>query len=410
MKIQRTRSHSREGLEQNAGSVTRVKNARLDKQIQNDFNWLSNVVAGNESPPNKLLKVLQKTTGLATPTPEGHLKATAGERALTYSALGLIGANLAQAAASIHSPGLAAVAASAAVLGYGSAEVGTALVHHALDNYGSKDTPIFGKAIESFQWHHIDQMAETRSSFAGSAARAAMGAIGPLAAGLALHAGVPVEVFLAVASLGAVMATENHKMAHLKPENVPLFYKVAQRVGLSVPRDGDGSDSPEATGQGGHRSHHESPHDGYYGIVNGASNQILDQGFFRQWERIIFDLTGAEPNTWKLDPHKKIESLGPERGYDAAAFRAVAAKEQLIADTKGQIGDAEVERLREVFPMLEQRDGAWVFADKQSRNDNNLNPVPLLDEKGRLGREAKLRLAELIPDKSKFEEHTIDWI
>uniref|UniRef100_A0A7S0HD18 Lipid desaturase domain-containing protein n=1 Tax=Hanusia phi TaxID=3032 RepID=A0A7S0HD18_9CRYP len=47
------------------------------------------------------------------------------------------------------------VASLAAVfLGYEFADFGSGVYHWAMDNYGSKNTPIFGTQIEAFQGHH----------------------------------------------------------------------------------------------------------------------------------------------------------------------------------------------------------------------------------------------------------------
>jgi hypothetical protein len=391
----------------------RPLHSRTDRLIADDVKAIRAILSGSGSANEKLKQVVEKVTGFGAPTPDAHLRATPAQKLAAYGALFGVGANFALAAAATHSPEVAALNLAATVGGFVAADYATALVHHALDNYGNKDTKLWGKTIETFQWHHIDQIAETRTDFAASAARPALGSLVPLAASLAATAvggPAPVAAFTGMLGLGAVMTTENHKMAHLDPKAVPTLYKLAQRHGLSLPRDDDGSVDGTAPGQGGHRGHHQSPHDGNYALLNGKANAVLDQGFFRWWEKVIYDVTGAEPNTWKLSPQKKIESLGLERGYDPAAVRALEAKHQLIDDTKGTVGAAEIARLVEVFPSLQQRDGAWVFTDEQSRNDNKNEPVALLDDKGRLSRESKLRLLELIPDKSKFvEPETVDW-
>jgi palmitoyl-[glycerolipid] 3-(E)-desaturase len=59
-----------------------------------------------------------------------------------------------------------------------------------------------------------------------------------------------------------------------------------------------------------HGLHHSAPFENHYCIVTGTCNQVLDQvGFFRRLERMVYELTGAEPNCWKLDPQVKAAAL-----------------------------------------------------------------------------------------------------
>lgn len=59
-----------------------------------------------------------------------------------------------------------------------------------------------------------------------------------------------------------------------------------------------------------HGAHHSSPFEGNYCILTGACNDALDNsGFFRRLEAIVYQMTGAEPNCWKLDPEVKRTAL-----------------------------------------------------------------------------------------------------
>lgn len=377
-------------LRRAVGQHYREANPRLVAQIERDVSALLTELDSEHDVGTKLTKVFQKITGLAQPLPEGHVGATWPQKLTTGAALGLIAAVLADAGQHATSLPDLVTAFAAALVGLLVADAGSAFVHHALDNYGNEHTPIFGGAVKDFQWHHTDPNAESRSGFAASAWRTAAGTLAPLLATLVARPGLPIGVAVGVAALAAIFATENHKAAHRRPEDVPLVYKLAQLIGLSVSKEG-------------HDTHHVSPHHEFYGIINGWSNKVLDRGFMRWTEALVFALTGVEPNTWRLDPATKVEALGLA-GLDPAAMRAVEAKDALIASTKGTVSEATIQRLVEVFPSLERdASGAWVFGDEQARNTKNDQPTKpaLLDERGRLSFEARRRLVELIPDKAR---------
>jgi ubiquitin-conjugating enzyme E2 variant len=52
-----------------------------------------------------------------------------------------------------------------------------------------------------------------------------------------------------------------------------------------------------------HGQHHLPPFEKHYCILTGWCNAFLDRThFFRKLEKIVFELTGNKPITWKLDP------------------------------------------------------------------------------------------------------------
>lgn len=77
----------------------------------------------------------------------------------------------------------------------------------------------------------------------------------------------------------------------------PAWASALQEVGLIISRRN-------------HGQHHSSPFDGNYCILTGMCNGLLDDsGFFRRLETIVYRLTGAEPNCWKLGPELKQAAL-----------------------------------------------------------------------------------------------------
>lgn len=59
-----------------------------------------------------------------------------------------------QALSTIASPWQAVWTAAAAFVGYLIADLVSGVFHWSVDNYGNKDTPVFGTVIEAFQGHH----------------------------------------------------------------------------------------------------------------------------------------------------------------------------------------------------------------------------------------------------------------
>lgn len=64
------------------------------------------------------------------------LHSTAEHRAWTYGCMGLLAASLAEAAAHVHDARDAAVVGGAVLAAYVLSDLGTAVFHHAVDNYG----------------------------------------------------------------------------------------------------------------------------------------------------------------------------------------------------------------------------------------------------------------------------------
>jgi hypothetical protein len=100
---------------------------------------------------------------------------------------------------------------------------------------------------------------------------------------------------LALGFLGGITSAQaSHRWAHLKKPN--RFTEMLQGSVLQAKTD--------------HTDHHAQPHSGHYGIVNGLSNPLLDgTHFFRKAEKLVYDITGKEPHTWK-DANLRAFAMG----------------------------------------------------------------------------------------------------
>ena len=92
-----------------------------------------------------------------------------------------------------------------------------------------------------------------------------------------------------------MLSQEFHKWSHMKEP--PKLVAIAQDLGLVISRKE-------------HGAHHSSPFESNYCILIGICNQYLDDNkFWRKLEAIVYRLTGAEPNCWKLGPEIKAAAL-----------------------------------------------------------------------------------------------------
>jgi ubiquitin-conjugating enzyme E2 variant len=94
-----------------------------------------------------------------------NLKSTMEHRLWTYGCLSILGTSIAGAAPDIHSPGDAATVLGAVFAAYVLSDLGTAVYHWAVDNYGDGNTPFFGRQIAAFQGHHQRPWTITQREF-----------------------------------------------------------------------------------------------------------------------------------------------------------------------------------------------------------------------------------------------------
>mmetsp|Transcript_30457 Transcript_30457/g.116684 ORF Transcript_30457/g.116684 Transcript_30457/m.116684 type:complete len:291 (-) Transcript_30457:593-1465(-) len=180
--------------------------------------------------------------------------------------------------------------------GYLFADVGSGIYHWALDNYGSKDTPVFGYQIEAFQGHHASPWTITNRGLFNNISRPAIVGLPLFALMLIFQMPVAVEAFLWTTVTLSVLAQEFHKWSHIPRPSAPVRFLMD--AGLLI--------STKVHGQ-----HHRNPFEGNYCIVNGRCNEFLDRTkFFRKLEGLVYRLTGNAPICWDLDPSLKVEALG----------------------------------------------------------------------------------------------------
>jgi ubiquitin-conjugating enzyme E2 variant len=186
------------------------------------------------------------------------------------------------------------LAAAGLVGGYLVADAASAVFHWAVDNYPTGDTPIIGKTADEFQIHHKNPLNLEDGHVLDNIALAGQFTALPMLAVAAINPPVAVAG-VALGFLGGITSAQaSHRWAHLKKPN--RFTEMLQGNVLQAKTD--------------HTDHHAQPHSGHYGIVNGLSNPLLDgTHFFRKAEKLVYDLTGKEPHTWK-DTNLRAFALG----------------------------------------------------------------------------------------------------
>lgn len=224
------------------------------------------------------------------------IESTPGQIAMVSSFGALTAAVATRAAVQTHGDAhQIAACIAAAVGGWMFADLGTAIYHFSVDNYGNKDTPLFGFQIAAFQGHHASPWTITNRNFANNLYRLTIPTMPQMAALLVLPLPPAALAGLCSALGWIVMSQELHRQAHFtKPA---AYARVLQSFGVAISRKE-------------HGQHHSSPFDGHYGIVSGVSNGLLDESlFFRRLEAFIYRRNGVEPISWKLDPSVKELAL-----------------------------------------------------------------------------------------------------
>jgi hypothetical protein len=183
------------------------------------------------------------------------------------------------------------------------ADLGSGILHWSVDNYGNGRTPIFGGLIAAFQGHHSAQWTITERAFFNNVWKLCIPFGIPTVAAIALIAGPSHPIFtlfwVPFCTL-EVMSQEFHKWSHMPKKELNAFQKACQNAGLSI--------SPVQ-----HARHHVAPYDGNYCIVSGFWNEYVDSsGFFRKFERFVYERNGVESNSWKLSPKLKEKTLRGE--------------------------------------------------------------------------------------------------
>tara|TARA_B110000971_G_scaffold156568_1_gene159903 strand:- start:91 stop:465 length:375 start_codon:yes stop_codon:yes gene_type:complete len=104
-------------------------------------------------------------------------------------------------------------------------------------------------------------------------------------------------IFLGVFSVLEIMSQEFHRAAHTPKNKTHPILNFTMDKGLTINRKQ-------------HTAHHKNPYDGNYCIVSGVWNEWLDDNLAWRWmEKRVFDVTGVEPNSWKLDETGRNKKL-----------------------------------------------------------------------------------------------------
>jgi len=170
------------------------------------------------------------------------------------------------------------------------------LFHWASDNYGNKNTPVFGGVIEAFQGHHVNPWTITYRGFFNNVHKIALSAIPLLGVAMLASPDPGWRLFWVVFVNAQMLSQEFHKLSHtIKP---PSWAAWLQSKGLII-------------GRRAHGQHHNSPFEAHYCILTGWCNPALDRsGVWRRAEALVYRLNGQEPNCWKDDPDLKRKALG----------------------------------------------------------------------------------------------------
>ncbi|WIA34721.1 hypothetical protein OEZ86_013032 [Tetradesmus obliquus] len=230
-----------------------------------------------------------------------NLKSTTEHRLVTYGCLSMLGASIAGAAADIHSPGDVATVLGATFAAYVLSDLGTAVYHWAVDNYGDGNTPVFGRQIAAFQGHHQRPWTITQREFCNNVHQVFQPALAPAAAIFALGPFVPLglHAFMPSFLLLVCMSQQFHAWSHMKKSELPEVVVALQDAGVLI-------------GRKQHGAHHKPNFEGNYSIVSGWWNPLLDNTqFFRWLEHRVVDATGVEPRCWYAPDHEWAEQVQP---------------------------------------------------------------------------------------------------
>ena len=194
---------------------------------------------------------------------------------------GMDGMSTVEIATSKFAPILATIYASVVV-----GDFGTGVFHWSVDNYGSLKTPVVGAICHAFQGHHDTPWTITFRSFANNVFKIVFGCATPL---LLLTAAPNVDpyarLFLSLFINWWLVSQELHKFSHMK--KTPPLVKRFMDMGLILSKKQ-------------HGKHHTPPFNTNYCILTGQNNKWMDDSlFFRRLEKVVYDVTGNEANTWK---------------------------------------------------------------------------------------------------------------
>jgi ubiquitin-conjugating enzyme E2 variant len=206
-------------------------------------------------------------TGRARSVAAGY---TTAHRTLEIFGIATFGALAAVVAGRIGSAAVGgqwALVGLAAVGGYIAADFLSGLAHWLFDNWGTVDTPLFGRNfIRPFREHHDDPLAITRHDFVETNGNNCLATVPALAAACVIPMDSGGGMFAAafIWALGvAVFATNQfHKWAHM--DHPGRLVRRLQRWHVILPRDH-------------HALHHRAPYATHYCITTGWMNVVMER-------------------------------------------------------------------------------------------------------------------------------------
>jgi hypothetical protein len=198
-------------------------------------------------------------------------------------------------------------------VGYEFADIGSGVYHWSMDNYGTKNTPIFGTQIEAFQGHHELPWTITYRQVCNNIYKICQATAPFCLAGLVVIDNPFVLIWMATAICFINLSQELHKWSHQGREQTAGWINALQDWNIIVSRKG-------------HLAHHKPPFEGNYCIVSGHCNPIADRlGLFRALEKVVLALTGNEArcNTNERLLEDKVVELGIKRASPPVAREKV---------------------------------------------------------------------------------------
>ena len=109
------------------------------------------------------------------------------------------------------------------------------LFHWATDNYGNKNTPVFGGVIDAFQGHHGNPWTITHRSFFNNVHKIARAALPLLGLCCAVSAAPAWRLFAVLFLNAQVLSQEFHKLAH--EPRPPQWAQALQRSNLAISKN-----------------------------------------------------------------------------------------------------------------------------------------------------------------------------
>jgi palmitoyl-[glycerolipid] 3-(E)-desaturase len=183
------------------------------------------------------------------------------------------------------------------------ADFGSGVYHWSVDNYGSSETPVVGSQIAAFQGHHQRPWTITQREFCNNCSLTfkPAGVAAAFLLGLSLAGLTPAlwDTFAATAIFFIALSQQLHAFSHMKKSDLPAPVVALQDASLIISRRA-------------HGTHHRSPFNINYCIVNGWCNRLLDSGLMLWAEKTIKNRLGVEPRGWSAPSAAWRELTPPE--------------------------------------------------------------------------------------------------